>query len=80
MSEAAEKLKPVLAALSAEDREELSRYLAELREEQSGEPAPDDWDDAWIEEINRRTERLRTGEVQGIPADEVMRQLREKYG
>jgi hypothetical protein len=35
-------------------------------------------DKAWAEEAQRRLERFRSGEEPGIPADEVMAQVRAK--
>lgn len=35
---------------------------------------------AWAEEIKQRIEEIRTGAVELIPADEVMAELRARYG
>ena len=35
---------------------------------------------AWEAEIQRRVEAYDRGEVKGIPADQVMNQIREKHG
>lgn len=80
MTEAAEKLKPVLAALSPEDRIELTQFLLAL--DDAGEPGltQEEWEEAWSEEINRRIADLDAGRTKLIPAEEVHRQLREKYG
>lgn len=49
--------------------------------EEDGEDVPqDEWEAAWAEEVNRRIEDMESGRVQGIPADEFFRKLREKYG
>ncbi len=40
----------------------------------------EEWDAAWAEEINRRVEEMESGKVKGVPAEEVFRKLREKYG
>lgn len=79
MSETAEKLKPVLAALSSEDRVELTQYLLGLED---GEPglAREEWDEAWAAEINRRLADLDAGKTQDVPAEEVFRKLRERHG
>jgi putative addiction module component (TIGR02574 family) len=37
-------------------------------------------DPAFIAEINRRIEDVQSGRDKGIPAEEFMKQLREKYG
>lgn len=75
MSDAAEKLKPLLAALSAEERAELAEYLRALNGDEEEE-----WDEAFIEELNRRAADMESGKVQGIPHEEVMRKFQEKYG
>lgn len=79
MSDKAEQLKPVLAALSAEDRAELLDYLADL-EEGEEEMTQEEWEEAWAEECNRRLADLRSGKTVGIPAEEVFRRLDEKLG
>lgn len=81
MSEAAEKLKPVLAALSAEDRQELTRYLLEL--DDPVDPADgisdSEWHAAWEAELERRADAVDSGAVSGRPVDEVMRELRDRF-
>lgn len=74
MSDAAEKLKPMLAALNADERAEVIEYLTSL-EEEDGE-----WDSDFIDEINRRVADYEAGKTVGIPGEEVMRRLKEKYG
>jgi predicted RNase H-like HicB family nuclease len=34
--------------------------------------------EAWLAEADRRYEELRTGAVEGVPADEVFRRVRER--
>jgi putative addiction module component (TIGR02574 family) len=86
MSEAAEKPKPLLAALTREDRAELVEYLTTL-DNGAHEPAEDEqeltraeWEAAWIPEIERRIADFENGKTVGIPAEEVMRRMKEKYG
>ena len=43
-----------------------------------GEPSPEDVEAAWGDEIKRRLDSIDRGEVTMIPADEVMRELRER--
>ena len=81
MSDVAEKLKPILAALSAGDRAELMDFLAALERAGEGEElTQEEWEAAWAEEINRRVEEIRSGRAKMIPGEEVMKRLREKYG
>jgi putative addiction module component (TIGR02574 family) len=75
MTEAAEKLKAELAALPAEDREELAHFLFDSLEE---EPDPGS-DEAWIVELDRRWKEIESGKEVGIPGEEVLRRVREKY-
>lgn len=77
MSDAAEKLKPLLAALTPEDRGELIDYLVALEDGEEG-AAPEELDDAWIDEINRRITQIESGEVKPIPAEEVFRRVDER--
>jgi hypothetical protein len=79
MSETAEKLKPLLAALPATDRTELMEYLLTL-ENGEVELSEEEWEAQWAVECNRRLAELEGGQVQLIPAEEVMRKLKEKYG
>lgn len=80
MSETAEKLKPLLAALPADERAELVEYLLELGDSDEEELTQEEWEAAWTEEINRRVAEFEAGKTVGIPGDEVMRRLKEKYG
>jgi len=77
MTEAAEKLKAQIAALSAEDREELLEFLEESL--YNGTRSADD-EAAFDAELNRRLEQIKRGEVVGIPMEQVFEELRKKYG
>lgn len=88
MSEAAEKLKPLLDALTADERTEVAAYLHSLTNDHA-EPDADDeeeplargeWEAAWLPEIERRIADFESGKTTGIPHDEVMRRMKEKYG
>ncbi|HEX6372672.1 MAG TPA: addiction module protein [Longimicrobium sp.] len=35
---------------------------------------------AWADEIKQRIEEIRTGAVEAIPADEVMAEMRARFG
>jgi putative addiction module component (TIGR02574 family) len=81
MSERAEKLKPILDALSPDERAEIIDYLVGLGDADADEDMTrEEWEAAWAEEINRRVEAIRNGTAKMIPGDEVMRRLREKFG
>lgn len=40
----------------------------------------EEWESAWLEECNRRLEDMRSGKSVSVPAEDVMRRLKEKYG
>jgi len=77
LSEAAEKLIPVLDALSEKDRAGLARRL--LAGLDGPEEDPAQVRAAWVATIRRRVEEVRSGKAIGIPAEEVDRMMREKY-
>lgn len=77
MSDKAEKLKVELASLSLEDRDGISEYLDSLEDENLSQ---EQWEETWSEEINRRIADVESGRLKLIPAEEVSRKMREKYG
>lgn len=79
MSEAAEKLKPLLAALSADERAELTDYLRSLDDGEE-ELTEEEWEEAWADEINRRIADAAANGSDSMPHEEFMRQMKEKYG
>lgn len=66
MSEAVAKLLPLLDALTDEERDEVREYLRTCAA-------------AFVTDLNRRAAELDSGAVKGIPAEEVLRRLKEKY-
>ena len=81
MTDAAEKLLPMIADLSVGDRVELMEYLDSISE--SGTDSafdPEEWDPEFVAELDRRIADMESGRSKGIPAEEVFRKLREKYG
>jgi putative addiction module component (TIGR02574 family) len=77
MSETAERLKASLLELPEVDRLELANFLYD-----SLPPAPGvlDADDTGFDAVlQRRLDDLESGKVVGIPAEQVMKRLREKY-
>jgi putative addiction module component (TIGR02574 family) len=61
--------------LSERDRAKLAEELLASLDGPADRPL----DEAWIQEIERRSQELRSGKVNPIPAKEAMRQLRERY-
>lgn len=82
MSETVAKLKPLLDALTADERAEVTEYIDSLDDENDGEEnlSPEEWEAAWAEEIDRRIDAMDAGETVAIPHEEVMRRMKEKYG
>jgi hypothetical protein len=77
MSDAVRKLLPALATLTDAERAEL---VGLLTADDEPELTPDEWKAAWAEEGERRYhEALSTGNW-GRPGDEVMREMKERYG
>jgi putative addiction module component (TIGR02574 family) len=77
MSEAAEKLKTALLELPEADRWEVLGALLDSLPVPPGVPTEDDPDfDAML---HRRIDELDRGLVKGIPAEELMERLRQKY-
>lgn len=79
MSDAVLKLKPLLDALTADERAEVAEYLAAHAEGEE-DLTPEEWEEAWAEEVNRRIEDAKVNKTAGIPHEEVMRRMKEKYG
>ncbi len=74
MTPTLQDLKDASSGLPALERAELAHFL--LR---SLEPEEDGWAAAWQEELARRFEEIRSGQVVGVPAEEVINRLRERY-
>ncbi len=69
-----QELKSAAADLPAPDRAALADFLI-----QTLEPEEQGWAEAWREELDRRMDDLRSGKVIGVPAEEVLARLRERY-
>lgn len=79
MSERAEKLKAIWNEISPDERAELFAYFES--QEESDEPmSAEEWQEAWIDEINRRVADVEAGRAKLIPVEVVMQRLKEKYG
>jgi putative addiction module component (TIGR02574 family) len=65
--------------LPPEEQERIARALYEnLADQDDDDPA--EVEAAWAEEIERRLEEIRNGTVELVPADELMAELRARYG
>ena len=78
MSEAVLKLKPLLDALTADERAEVAEYLVHADGEEN--LTREEWEAAWADEVNRRIEDAKANRTTGVPHEEVMRRMKEKYG
>jgi putative addiction module component (TIGR02574 family) len=67
-----ESLKTTLSGLSIPERAELAHYLLHTLE-----PAEDGAAAEWLALAERRMAEVRTGRVTGIPAEQVLDDLRE---
>lgn len=73
MSDATERLKPQLARLTDDERADLASFLLSSITDDEGEPGD------LTQLLDRRSHELRSGEVTGVPAEEILRRLRTKY-
>jgi putative addiction module component (TIGR02574 family) len=73
-----EELKRAAAKLSEDERAELALALIESLDEVT--ESPGDIERAWKLEIERRIGEIDRGEVQLIPGDEVLAEVRRQLG
>jgi putative addiction module component (TIGR02574 family) len=76
MSRTAEEVLEAAMALSEEERAEVAARL----QESLGEFADTEVSEAWDKEVAARLKAIDDGSVELIPAEEVHRELRKKYG
>ena len=74
MDTQAEDVLRTALSLDPDDRAEIAASLIASLDSQKDS----DVEAAWAEEVKRRIEQIDKGEVQLIPADEVMRSMRER--
>jgi len=67
-----------LHALPAKDRLGLAKLL--LADSDIPDEDPAEVRAAWKAEIRRRIDEIKSGKVDGIPAEEVFRRMRQKFG
>jgi putative addiction module component (TIGR02574 family) len=72
MARAIAEIEKEIRALAPGDQEQLLRALVE----QLDGPADADVEQAWLEEVQRRSRELDEGTVKPIPGDEVFAKLR----
>jgi putative addiction module component (TIGR02574 family) len=76
MNLTAEQLLEAVLALPDDERLEVAEAVVASLQPSDRSPL----DDSWREVIRRRSAELRSGQVVGIPWDEVRRRAREKAG
>ena len=75
MTAKAAEWKSRLVKLSPEDRAALAHFLIESLDHEKDAAV----EAAWDEELKRRADEIRSGEMVGEPAAQVFRELRAKY-
>lgn len=76
MTRTLEQIQKDALQLPAEDRVQLMQALHDsVRTDEEREV-----EQAWIEEAERRYQDWQAGRARGIPGEEVMARLRQKYG
>ena len=73
MTKEAQALLEQARTLSREDQAWLAEELYATL------PPTPEWEKAWAEEAQRRLERLRSGEDKDVPAEEVFRELEQRF-
>jgi putative addiction module component (TIGR02574 family) len=77
MNEVVDKLKEELAVLPVADRAALASFLLSSLDDEEDDPA--EVEAAWDAELAQRMEEMQSGKVVGIPAAEVLEEMRRKY-
>ncbi|MBC7855730.1 MAG: addiction module protein [Pirellulaceae bacterium] len=75
MTDTAIRMKDELLKLGSQDRAALAHFLIETLDVEEEE----DVEEAWHEEIVRRSAQIAAGTAVGDPADQVFKALREKF-
>lgn len=74
-----EELEAQAMQLPSPERSLLVKALIASLDEEAEEDG-EEVERAWIEEVRRRVAQVQSGEVTTIPAEEVFRKLRERFG
>ena len=69
-----DKLQTVLLKLPTESRTRLARVLIQSLDE----PADEDLEASWVTEIKRRDAAIKQGKATARPAEQVLREARDK--
>jgi putative addiction module component (TIGR02574 family) len=80
MSDRVRALLPQLAGLTADEKELLIDYLSDEDDAEDEVLTQEEWEEAWLEEVERRMADMDSGKDVGVPWEEVKRRMKEKYG
>lgn len=80
MSDRVRALLPQLDELSADEREVILDYLTGKDDSEDEVLTQEEWEAAWVEEVERRMADMDSGKDVGVPWEEVQRRMKEKYG
>jgi putative addiction module component (TIGR02574 family) len=64
-------------SLPEDQRAELARNLLDSLDD-GQDLSPDEWKEAWSDEVERRVHEIRTGKADLIDGDEALRQVRDR--
>ena len=71
------ELETAFERMSANEQEQFAEWYEE-RLAQGGFTASNE--EVWADEVDRRLDEIRSGKVQAIPGEQVMAELRRRYG
>lgn len=77
MARPLKEIEQELMNLSHEERARLAHALIVSLNEEEEQLSEAEWEALWLEEIKRRDAEIERGEVQLIPAEEVMRRAHD---
>lgn len=80
MTVATKKIAKQALALPESERARLAQLLMKSLEAPGEEIDPKEWEKVWNIELKKRIGDIRSGKVKAVPAAQVMRELRAKYG
>lgn len=70
------QLLPTLRAFDAKDRALIAHAMIESLDDECKDPG---YEQAWDEELIRRSEEIHSGKVVGIPAEQVFAEIEARY-
>jgi len=68
-----------LMALPSETRKRIAHDLIISLDNHGEQLSREEWEAAWLEDINRRVEDIATGKVNLLDGEQVMSELKAKY-